>query len=259
MSRLGLHKKALQASAFFVALCFSNPLFALCPSHHYDETVTIAWVHDGDTVRLTDGRNIRLIGINSPELARDGRPAEPYAIKARDFLRQFATRSRHWHVRWGKQRHDHYGRWLGHVFLGDKNLNAEMLRHGMASVISIPPNLWSQDCYQKQEYRARQASAGLWGAHGIKIWQARELPKSLRGFHFVQGRVARIHKTRKSIWLDVSSRFSIRIARQDIPYFNQQTIYNLRHRVVEVRGWLTFYQGRLHMRIRQPAAMRIIH
>ena len=134
-----------------------------------------------------------------------------------------------------------------------------MLHSGMASVISIPPNLWGQDCYRQQEHQARQAAKGIWGPHGIKIWQVGDLPRSLRGFQFIQGKVKNIITTRKSIWLEFSSRFSVRIARDDIPYFNRQRLYNLLNRKLEVRGWLNFYKGRLHVRIRQPAAMRIIY
>jgi len=231
----------------------------MCPSTHYDETVTVSRVHDGDTVNLTDGRKIRLIGINSPELARDGRPAEPYAIKARDYLREFAAQTRRWRVRWGTQRRDKYGRWLGHVFIGDQNLNAEMLRSGMANVISIPPNLWSQQCYRQQERQARRQVKGIWGQQGIKIWQAGDMPDSLRGFQFIQGTVDKIIPTRKSIWLELSPQFSIRIARQDMPYFDRQRLYNLLNKRLEVRGWLTFHQGRLQTRVKYPAAIRIIN
>jgi len=216
-------------------------------------------VHDGDTVTLADGRKIRLIGINSPELARDGRATEPFAIKARNYLRHFAAQTRRWHVRWGPQRRDQYGRWLGHVFIGDKNLNAEMLRSGMASVISIPPNLWAQDCYRQQEHQARRAAKGIWGSHGIKIWQADDLPRSLRGFQFIRGTVQKVLPTRKSIWLKISPHFSVRIAHEDIPYFGRQRLYNLVNKRLEVRGWLSFYRGRLQLRIRQPAAMQILN
>ena len=139
------------------------------------------------------------------------------------------------------------------------NLNAEMLHSGMASVISIPPNLWGQDCYRQQEHQARHAAKGIWGPHGIKIWQVGDVPRSLRGFQFIQGKVKNIITTRKSIWLEFSPRLSVRIARDDIPYFNRQRLYNLLNRKLEVRGWLNFYKGRLHVRIRQPAAMRIIN
>ena len=117
----GLYKKALQAGAFFVLGLSTTAVFALCASERYDETIIIKKVHDGDTVNLADGRKLRLIGINTPELARDDRPAESYAAEAREYLQQYAEQTRLWRVRWGLQQQDRYGRWLGHVFIGDKN------------------------------------------------------------------------------------------------------------------------------------------
>lgn len=52
-------------------------------------TVTVDTVVDGDTIRATvNGRDerIRLLGIDAPELARDGKPAEKCAEDAKRFL-----------------------------------------------------------------------------------------------------------------------------------------------------------------------------
>jgi len=255
---MGFDKKALLAGAFFI-FCLSSPVaYALCPSNHYDETVTIKKIHDGDTVNLVDGRKLRLIGINTPELARDGRPAEHFAKEAREYLQTFIGQTRQWRVRWGTQQRDRYGRWLAHVFHGDRNLNAELLRQGMASVIAIPPNQWSLNCYQKQEAQARREAKGVWSQQGYKIWQVDNIPDSLRGFQFIQGTVDKIISTRKSLWLELSPSFSIRIARDDLQYFDQQSLYTWKQRKVEVRGWINFHKRRLQTRIKHPAAIRLI-
>ena len=54
-----------------------------CSSDYYDETTNIRYIHDGDTLHLSDGRKVRLIGINTPELARDNRAAEAFAQQAK--------------------------------------------------------------------------------------------------------------------------------------------------------------------------------
>lgn len=254
----GCYKKALLAGAFFILCLLSSVVFAQCASERYDEVVTIEKVHDGDTVNLTDGRKLRLIGINTPELARDDRPAEAYAVEAKEYLQTFTEQSRQWQVRWGKQLQDKYGRWLGHVFIGDKNLNAEIIRQGLGSVIAIPPNQWALSCYQQQERQARNASKGIWGKPGIKVWQVASLPLSLKGFQFIQGKVDKIISTRKSLWLVLSPQFSIRIARDDLQYFDQRSPYHWVKQKIEVRGWVNFHQGRLQIRVRHPAAIRLI-
>ena len=256
MPTLGLCKKALHAGAFFVLACLPAAASALCASDRYDETVTVSHVYDGDTVRLADGRKLRLIGINTPERARDKTPAEPFAEEARAYLQRFARESSVWRVRWGSQRRDRYGRWLGHVFLKDKNLNAELLRAGLASVIAIPPNQWSLVCYQAQEQQARAEARAIWGSGGKKRWQAGEVPLTLRGFQLVQGKVTKIISTRKSLWLVLSPSFSIRIARSDLAQFERHDPYHWDQQSIEVRGWLNYHKGRLQTRVRHPASIR---
>ena len=254
----GFDKKALLVGAFFILCLLSSTVSALCGSDRYDETVVIKKVHDGDTVNLNDGRKLRLIGINTPELARDGRPAETYAIEARSYLQAQARQTRRWRVRWGKQLQDKYGRWLGHLFIDERNLNAELIRQGLASVIAIPPNQWAVSCYQQQENQARSKAKGIWGKQGYTIWLADDMPASLRGFQFIQGTVDKIVPTYKSIWLELSPSFSIRIARDDLQYFAKRDPYNWAKQKIEVRGWLNFHQGRLQMRVKHPAVVRLI-
>jgi micrococcal nuclease len=38
------------------------------------QRVGLRYVSDGDTLVLSDGRRLRLIGINTPERGRDGKP-----------------------------------------------------------------------------------------------------------------------------------------------------------------------------------------
>ncbi len=51
------------------------------------ERVSVTHVYDGDTIKLDDGRKIRLIGINATESGRAGQPDQPFAAEARDRLR----------------------------------------------------------------------------------------------------------------------------------------------------------------------------
>ena len=65
-------------------------LLLFCPAPVIAETEgrlgQVAKFVDGDTLILDPGEAIRLVGINTPEMARDGRPAEPLALEARDTL-----------------------------------------------------------------------------------------------------------------------------------------------------------------------------
>lgn len=254
----GFYKKALLAGAFFILFAFSQVVLALCTSDRYDENVVIKSIHDGDTVTLIDGRKLRLIGINTPELESDRSVEEPYAKEAKDYLVQRFSQSRQWRVRWGQQRHDKYGRWLAHAFIGNDNLNAELLKEGLASVIAIPPNQWALSCYQEQERQARHEARGVWGRRGYTLLQADTIPETTDGFQFVQGRVSKVVTTKKSLWLELSPHFSIRIAHDDLEYFKQHRPEHWEKKKIEVRGWVNSHKGRLNMRIKHPAAIQII-
>ncbi|MHB8822818.1 MAG: thermonuclease family protein, partial [Pseudomonadaceae bacterium] len=76
-------KKASLVGAFFVSVTCSLSVQAFCPAPERLPQFAVAQVIDGDTLRLTDGRSVRLIGLNTPELGRKGRAAEPLADAAR--------------------------------------------------------------------------------------------------------------------------------------------------------------------------------
>ena len=77
--------------AFLGDLAFARPGF--CPLPGKPEQVRVRQVVDGDTVRLVDGRSVRLIGINTPEIGRKGRSSEPYAEAAKRRLQALVKAS----------------------------------------------------------------------------------------------------------------------------------------------------------------------
>jgi len=144
------HRGALFVGCFFITMTLLSPqVFArTCPADHIDETVEVSKVVDGDTLRLKDGRLVRFIGINTPELARKGNPAEPLAKKARQTLESIIEKSSYTvGLRIGVERMDRYGRTLAHVYLTNGvSVEARMLSTGMAAQIVVPPNVWNVEC-----------------------------------------------------------------------------------------------------------------
>ncbi|HKJ23067.1 MAG TPA: thermonuclease family protein, partial [Gammaproteobacteria bacterium] len=91
-----------------------------CGPSRVDARAHVAYVYDGDTVRLDDGRRIRLIGVDTPEIAHDGNPAQPFALAARQFLIDLLHQSGgDVRLRYGPERKDHYHRTLAHLYLPD--------------------------------------------------------------------------------------------------------------------------------------------
>jgi hypothetical protein len=81
---------AVSAAAVVLALTgCTPPESALAGAEHG----LVAAVVDGDTIKVetaTGTVRVRIIGINTPEIGRDGKPSECYAEQARDYLDQLA-------------------------------------------------------------------------------------------------------------------------------------------------------------------------
>jgi micrococcal nuclease len=131
-----------------------------------DETghmVAVARIVDGDTLDLADGRRVRLLQIDTPEL----RGSECYADEASAQLATLLPTGTEVRIETDPNldKVDRYGRALGYVLKGTENVNVTLVREGAASV-------WfyggTRGKYASElEAAASEAYAngrGLWGA-----------------------------------------------------------------------------------------------
>ena len=121
-------------------------------------------VVDGDTIRIGEER-IRLIGVDTPESVKPGTPVECFAKKASAFTKRFVL-GRRVTLELDVEQRDRYGRLLAYVHrAGDRAfLNAELVREGYASVLTVPPNVRYASRFLALQRRAREERRGLWGA-----------------------------------------------------------------------------------------------
>jgi len=270
-------KRASLQDALFVCLLFcfavvSAPSLAVpgeqknCAAGVVDETVEVAQVVDGDTLRLRDGRLVRLIGINTPEIGRNGRPSEPLAEAARKALQTLLDKTMVVDLRFAEERQDRYGRLLAHVYLSDgRNVEVALLAAGLAAQIVVPPNVGQLECYKAAEDVARDAGKGVWQVV-YRPLPVKEVSRDARGFHIIRGRVLQVGESRRSLWLNFRPHFgegpregvAVRIARTDLKWFGDGQLHALRGKNIIVRGWLSPYKKQLLMRLRHPASMEIV-
>jgi endonuclease YncB( thermonuclease family) len=119
-------------------------------------------VLDGDTLILAGGKSVRLLGLDAPEMERDGRPAEFLAHKSKALLTDLAQ-GKIVRLEYDQLRYDHYGRLLAYLFLPDNLLiNAELLRQGLARVYFHAPNVRYRDLLLAAQTEALDARRGLW-------------------------------------------------------------------------------------------------
>lgn len=127
------------------------------------ETARVLRVIDGDTLVLTDQRRIRLLGVDAPELGRDGRPAQKGAEAARDWLRD-QLRDQSVLLQFGPERLDHYGRTLAWISTTDgKQINRQLLAEGHARLLTrfgLP--IERSEALHQAAARARVRRVGIW-------------------------------------------------------------------------------------------------
>ncbi|MCU7843444.1 MAG: thermonuclease family protein [Candidatus Thiodiazotropha sp. (ex Monitilora ramsayi)] len=218
------------------------------------EKVEVVSVLDGDTLRLRDGRIIRLIGIDTPELGRDGRPDMAGATEAKAVMQRLIGESRNLlYLRKGREKRDRHRRWLAHLYTFESvNISAEMLRRGLGYQITVPPNLAHLSCYRSAETEARKSSSGLWR---YPVRSADSLAGDETGFHILRGKIERVGRSRSAVWLNLAGGLAIRITWGDWAGFPLADPDELIGRHVEFRGWLYQRNGEQRVRIRHPASI----
>ena len=129
------------------------------------ETIQGKVVHiaDGDTLTVLTSSNqqvkIRLAGIDTPE------KAQPFGNKAKQALAALAFQK---YVTVDVETKDRYGRSVGKITVNGTDVNAELVKLGMAWVYRKYTN--DQKLYAL-EAEAKQAKRGLWATeHPIEPW-----------------------------------------------------------------------------------------
>lgn len=231
-----------------------------CGPARVDLQTRVVHVTDGDTLVLSGGERLRLIGINAPELGHGNAPDQPLAREAHALLlRLLSDGDNRVKLQIGEDRRDRHGRLLAHAYLEDgRSLNAALLAEGLAFAITVPPNLAHQGCYQDSEQAARVAQAGLWSRAQDQVRDSAALKASDTGFAVIRGRVTGTRQTRKSVWIALAGNVQLRIARADLDRFPAGFTDGLPQRLVEARGWLYADRDRLQLRVRHPASLRVI-
>lgn len=128
------------------------------------ETTLVTQVIDGDTIEISGGRRVRLIGINTPERE------EPLYNEAAAFTRSLLE-GQEVGLEPGIEPRDQFDRELFYVWIGDQLANWEIVRAGYASRFAVPPNIQYDAAIEQAESRAIDDQVGLWqrAAAGLEI------------------------------------------------------------------------------------------
>ena len=122
----------------------------------------VRWVDDGDTVVLSNGRRVRYIGVNAPEVTHEDRPGQRFGPEAKDFNRKlvFGKKVR---LEFDREKRDQYGRVLAYLFLQDGTfVNAELVKGGQAYCLFRRPNIRYDSLFLRLQREAMAKRVGMW-------------------------------------------------------------------------------------------------
>jgi micrococcal nuclease len=128
--------------------------------------VQVVRVIDGDTIQVCciarKREKVRYIGINTPETKHPTKGVEYYGKEAAKANRKLVE-DKTVILTFDVEQRDRYGRLLAYVFLEDGTfVNAWLVEHGFAQVMTVPPNVKHQELFLKIQREAREGRRGLW-------------------------------------------------------------------------------------------------
>ncbi|MBU4289391.1 MAG: thermonuclease family protein, partial [Proteobacteria bacterium] len=146
----------------FNAFCLVILLSCAVEQSFAQNWYSVRWVDDGDTIVLMDGRRVRYIGINAPEIDHKDKKAEPCGYSTKNYNKNVVL-SKKVRLEFDKGKHDQYGRLLAYVFLEDGTfVNEVMIKQGHAYCLYRDPNRK----YNKKLLRAQRdamiVKMGIW-------------------------------------------------------------------------------------------------
>lgn len=217
-------------------------------------------VVDGDTVNLTDGTRVRMVGIDAPELGRRGNPDDPYARDAHQHLSTLLELGGHEiGLMVGEPERDRYGRLLAVAYTGRHgDLAAHLVRNGLALVTAIPPLTDAWSCQREAERHARNARLGLWSENSGPVVDASELHRT--GFAIVRGKAGAWSERKRDRFLSLDDALVLRFRDADIErWFDGVDLGGYAGHTLEVRGWVHPWgrDGRA-ITVQHPAAVEIL-
>jgi endonuclease YncB( thermonuclease family) len=158
-------------------------------------------VSSGDSFILTDGRKVRLAGIEAPRLAQSKAAAQPLAALARAQLQDMLGDET---LTFSDPAPDRFGRLRAQVHLGQSKqwVQGAMLSQGLARVRTWRDDFAKAAEMLRLEGEARSHKTGIW-ARAFYAIRDPEVASSAEGsFQLVEGEVVDASVTRKMVYLN---------------------------------------------------------
>ncbi|MDH3354076.1 MAG: thermonuclease family protein [Chromatiales bacterium] len=217
-------------------------------------------VIDGDTVVLENGNRVRLIGLNTPEVAHRNQPADPGGDVASDYLQELIE-GKLVRLEYGAERYDKYRRVLAHIFTKEgKNINAMILAEGFAHAVVKLPNVRLIDQYFSAESEARESGRGIWLLPQFKIYPIEAAKNFRNSFRRLRGVVKRTEEKRSAWMFYFKGGVKALLRKEHLAPFvrSGRAPQQLVGKLITIRGWVHQSKGAPLIRLYHPRMIETI-
>ncbi len=260
-----LHSNTAAAEIFLWVDADGKKHFSDIPQHNAEvlkintgySYYVVKKVFDGDTVLLSNGKKVRFLGINTPEVEGRNKSAQAGGEEAKQWLIK-KLKNKKVRLELDVEKKDKYGRLLAHVFTEQKeHINLELVKKGLASVNIFPPGLKYSDDFLQAQKAAEKDGIGIWRFKEYASKPAKQIKQGrYKGWQRVTGKIKNIRQTRKYSYLDFTDVFSLKIAKKSLSLFPEPGSYI--GKKVEARGWINKHKKQYSMFIRHPGAIVLL-
>lgn len=146
--------KIIKAAIFVVILCIIIFSYNSYENKPLKEKTIATNVIDGDTIVISGGERVRLLGIDTPE------KGEVFYKESKERLEQLIENKEILLEKEGDNK-DKYDRLLRYIFLNDTNINLLMVEEGYAICYFYGQSKYQDSCRQLEQ-NAMQNKIGRW-------------------------------------------------------------------------------------------------
>lgn len=260
---------SLKAIRRIVSLCAVSAFFMFfgrAEAHCVEASYRIENVVDGDTIVLSNGKSVRYLGIDTPEVReRAGRSwkysPERFALEAKKSNEELVS-GQLVTLEFDRRKEDKYGRWLGYIYVQGNMVNEEMLRRGLAVFTQYFPNDKYADKLLLAQEEARRAKRGLWSECPV-IFPG-EAARYVGRVVSVRGKLSSVDIGGNSVFLNFGiggkNALTAVIWKNNIPFFVKEGITppdSYLGKTVEITGKIKYSVG-LEIVVFHPSQIKIL-